>query len=60
MEWFKRARTQAAGAARLPMRVEYLAGRLILHGRYTCKARNPDCPRCPIRDLCRYPDKTVA
>jgi endonuclease-3 len=33
---------------------------LILHGRYTCKARNPDCPRCPIRDLCRYPDKTVA
>jgi endonuclease-3 len=33
---------------------------LILHGRYTCKARNPDCPHCPIRDLCRYPDKTVA
>jgi endonuclease-3 len=32
---------------------------LILHGRYTCKARVPECPRCPIRDICRYPDKTV-
>ena len=32
---------------------------LILHGRYTCKARRPECWRCPIRDLCRYPDKTV-
>jgi endonuclease-3 len=31
---------------------------LILHGRYVCKARRPSCPRCPIRDLCRYPDKT--
>jgi len=31
---------------------------LILHGRYTCKARRPDCPRCVVRDLCRYPDKT--
>ena len=31
---------------------------LILHGRYTCKARRPECPRCPIRDLCRYPAKT--
>ena len=31
---------------------------LILHGRYTCKARTPDCPHCPIRDLCRWPDKT--
>lgn len=26
---------------------------LILHGRYTCKARNPNCPECVIRDLCR-------
>ncbi|MGN6223634.1 endonuclease III [Pseudoxanthomonas sp.] len=33
---------------------------LILHGRYVCKARKPDCPQCVIRDLCRYPDKTVA
>ena len=32
---------------------------LILHGRYVCKARKPDCPDCLIRDLCRYPDKTV-
>ena len=31
---------------------------LILHGRYTCKARRPECWRCPIRDLCRFPDKT--
>ena len=33
---------------------------LILHGRYTCKARKPECWRCPIVDLCRYPDKTPA
>ena len=32
---------------------------LILHGRYVCKARKPDCPRCVIRDLCRYKHKTV-
>jgi endonuclease-3 len=32
---------------------------LILHGRYTCKARRPECWRCPIRDLCRYRDKTT-
>ena len=31
---------------------------LILHGRYVCKARRPECPGCVIRDLCRYPDKT--
>jgi endonuclease-3 len=30
---------------------------LILHGRYTCKARKPECWRCPIRDICRWPDK---
>jgi endonuclease III len=33
---------------------------LILHGRYTCKARKPECPRCLIADLCRYPSKTTA
>ena len=33
---------------------------LILHGRYVCKARRPDCPACVIRDLCRYKAKTVA
>jgi endonuclease-3 len=32
---------------------------LILHGRYVCKARKPNCPQCVIRDLCRYKDKTV-
>ena len=30
---------------------------LILHGRYVCKAAKPDCPNCPIGDLCEYPDK---
>lgn len=33
---------------------------LILHGRYVCKARKPDCPTCLIADLCPYPAKTVA
>ncbi len=31
---------------------------LILHGRYTCKARKPLCEACVIADLCRYKDKT--
>ena len=31
---------------------------LILHGRYTCKARLPECWRCPVIDLCRYKPKT--
>ena len=31
---------------------------LILHGRYLCKARTPECWRCLISDLCRYGDKT--
>ncbi|MEO1331010.1 MAG: endonuclease III [Pseudomonadota bacterium] len=31
---------------------------LILHGRYLCKARKPECWRCPIADLCRFPDKS--
>jgi endonuclease III len=33
---------------------------LILHGRYTCKARKPECWRCPIRPWCRYEPKTPA
>jgi endonuclease III len=33
---------------------------LILHGRYVCKARKPDCPQCIIRDLCEYRHKTIA
>jgi endonuclease-3 len=32
---------------------------LILHGRYVCKARKPDCPECMIRDLCEYKHKTA-
>ena len=32
---------------------------LILHGRYICKARKPECGRCVIADLCEYPDKTA-
>jgi endonuclease III len=31
---------------------------LILHGRYVCKARTPECWRCPVIDLCRYKPKT--
>lgn len=33
---------------------------LILHGRYTCKARKPQCPSCGIRDLCEFKQKTKA
>lgn len=33
---------------------------LILHGRYLCKARKPECWRCPIADLCKFKDKTPA
>ena len=33
---------------------------LILHGRYVCKARRPDCPACIISDLCEYRCKTPA
>jgi len=32
---------------------------LILHGRYVCKARKPDCPVCAVADLCRYGAKTA-
>ena len=42
---------------------EYLQGAhhwLILHGRYTCKARKPECWRCPIRDICRFPEKNLS
>jgi endonuclease-3 len=33
---------------------------LILHGRYVCKARRPDCFACLVRDICRFEDKTRA
>ena len=32
---------------------------LILHGRYVCKARKPDCPRCLVADLCGFEGKTT-
>jgi endonuclease III len=32
---------------------------LILHGRYVCKARKPECPKCLINDLCEFRHKTV-
>ncbi len=32
---------------------------LILHGRYVCKARKPECERCLISDLCKWPEKTA-
>jgi len=33
---------------------------LILHGRYTCKARAPECPRCVVNDLCLFKGKTTS
>ena len=33
---------------------------LILHGRYVCKARKPDCPLCVIADICKSPEKTTS
>jgi endonuclease-3 len=33
---------------------------LILHGRYICKARKPDCTKCIVSDVCRFKGKTVA
>jgi endonuclease-3 len=32
---------------------------LILHGRYVCKARKPECWRCPVYDLCEYSGKNA-
>ena len=33
---------------------------MILHGRYVCKARKPDCPICIVEDLCSFKGKTTA
>ncbi len=33
---------------------------LILHGRYVCKARKPDCPRCIVAEQCQYKAKTIS
>ena len=32
---------------------------LILHGRYVCKARKPECPQCMIRRQCQFEEKTI-
>jgi len=51
---------ELALVARVPERFKHRAHHwLILHGRYVCKARAPECPRCLINDLCRWPEKTV-
>jgi len=33
---------------------------ILLHGRYVCKARTPECYACPIQDICKFPKKTPA
>lgn len=33
---------------------------MILHGRYVCKARKPECPRCIVEDLCKFKGKVTA
>jgi endonuclease-3 len=46
---------------RVPQKWKHAAHHwLILHGRYVCKARKPECPACPVLRLCRYKAKTVA
>ena len=32
---------------------------ILLHGRYCCTARKPQCMKCPIEDLCRWPEKEL-
>jgi len=45
---------------RVPARFQQHAHHwLILHGRYTCKARKPMCPTCLIRDICLYEEKNL-
>jgi endonuclease-3 len=51
---------EAGLEARTPVQYKQYAHHwLILHGRYVCKARKPDCPVCVVADLCRYRAKTV-
>jgi endonuclease III len=46
--------------ARVPERYRRHAHHwLILHGRYVCKARRPECGRCIVREVCRWPHKTA-
>lgn len=37
----------------------HLTHLLVFHGRRICMARKPDCPHCPVRHLCPWPDKTI-
>lgn len=39
--------------------MQYAHHWLILHGRYVCKARKPDCPNCMVSDLCAFKAKTL-
>lgn len=39
--------------------LQYAHHWLILHGRYVCKARKPDCPACTVNDVCSYKAKTT-
>ena len=43
-----------------PMWIQHAHHWLILHGRYVCKAKKPECWRCVVRDLCAFPEKHVA
>lgn len=43
-----------------PQYLQHIHHWLILHGRYICKARQPQCTRCFINDLCEYPDKVFS
>ena len=53
--------TEAALEKNIPNRWKLHAHHwLILHGRYTCKARTPACHNCRIHDLCQYSNKTKA
>jgi len=46
--------------SRIPTKMIHRAHHwLILHGRYTCTARNPPCERCGLRPACKYYHKTV-
>jgi len=51
---------EAALSRRVPERYRLHAHHwLILHGRYVCLARRPNCPACLIRDICHFKDKTI-